>query len=297
MSTKETKIQFFALIQKNWKTSSQKDIEEEPFYLVKEVLEFTSKQAKTKRFYDLKNNKFCFLDSLEIEDDFCSGFFKSARDQFRPNLVNKRTGAERKNPKEKSEGDIEKTHFVIKIDKLNNEVYLFLEHNHAGISILNFINYLKNFSNQYTAKKGIESRFSITYQVIARNNFLTELEKLDRTKIAEVHVDKKILGNDFLEFSNRTISVQQDVLLKIKAERKEDIKNLAIDLFNKFSGSKDDSISKIRIYGTDENGNQTFIDTSFMGQIDYIPANLDNDTGEAITEDLLSQLIKIARNF
>lgn len=297
MSSKEIKIQFYTLIKRNWKTSNEKDTEFEPFYMVTEVLGFISKLSKKKKFYELKNNKFCFVDAVELNGKYCSGYFKSARDQFRPNLLNKQTGAERKNPKEKSEGDIEKTHFVIKVDEKNEEVYLFLEHNHTGISILNFINYLKEFSKRYAEKKEIDKRFSLTYQVIVRNNFLTELEKLERTKIAEIHVDKKILGNNFLKFSNRILPIQHDIMLQVKAEKKEDIKNFAIDVYNNFSKGKEDSISKIRIYGYDENGNKTFIDTDFMGQIDFIPVQLDSDTGEAQTKDLLTQLNRIATSF
>ncbi len=297
MKTKDTKIQFYTLIKRVWRSPNQEDIIEMPFYEVKEALEYTSKLSKKKRFYDLKNDKFCFLDSFTIDSNFCLGYFKSARNEFRPNLINKQTGGERKNPKEKSEGDIEKTHFVIKIDQSNNEVYLFLEYNHTGISIQNLINYLNKFSREYAANKSINSRFSIVHQMIARNSFLTELDKLERTKIAEIHVDKQILGSDFLKFSNRTVSIQKDILLKVKAERKEDIKDFAVDMYNSFSGKKNKSINKIRVYGQDEEGNETFIDTSFMGQVDFIPAKLDDDTGEAVTLDLLREIKKIANSF
>lgn len=297
MKTKDTKIQFYSLLKREWKSPNQEDIVEVPFFDIKETLEYVSKLSKKKRFYDLKNDKFCFLDTFSIDNNFCSGYFKSARNEFRPNLINKSTGNERKNPKEKTEGDIEKTHFVIRVDNSNNEVYLFLEHNHTGISVLNIINYLNKYGREFASKRNISSRFTVFYQMIARNNFLTELEKLERTKIAEIHVDKQILGNDFLNFSNRTLTIQQDVLLKVKAERSEDIKNFAVDIFNKFSGKQDDSISKIRIYGQDENGNETFIDTSFMGQVDFISANLDDDTGEAVSLDLLSGIRNIANSF
>lgn len=297
MKTKDTKIQFYTLMKREWKSSNQVDNVETPFYEVSEALEYIFKLPKKKRFYDLKNDKFCFLDNLSIDKNLYSGFFKSARNEFRPNLINKITGNERKNPKQKSEGDIEKTHFVIKIDETNNEVYVFFEHNYTGISIQSLINYLNRFSREYASKNNSSSRFTLFYQMIARNNFLTELEKLERTKIAEIHIDKQLLGSDFLNFSNRTIPIQQDVLLKVKAKKKEDIKNFVVDVFNKFSGKKDESISKIRIYGQDENGNETFIDTSFMGQVDFISANLDNDTGEAVTEDLLNDIRKIANSF
>lgn len=297
MKTRDIKIQFYSLLKREWKSPKQEDIVEAPYYDIKDALEYVSKLPRKKRFYDLKNDKFCFLDTYEVNKNFCFGYFKSARNEFRPNLINKSTGTERKNPKEKTEGDIEKTHFVIRIDKANEEVYLFLEHNYTGISIHNMIGYLTKFSREYATKEDYSSRFSIVYQMISRNNFLTELDKLQRTKIAEIHIDKQILGNDFLNFSNRTVTIQQDVLLKVKVTRGEDMKNFVVDTFNKFSGKKNETINKIRIYGQDENGNNTFIDTSFMGQVDFVGTKLDDETGEAITQDLLKGIKKIANSF
>lgn len=297
MKSKDTKIHFYSLIKREWKSSKQEDIEDAPFYEVGDVLDYVLKLSKKKRFFDLQNDKFCFLDSFVLDNNFCSGYFKSARNEFRPNLIDKVTGTERKNPKVKTEGDIEKTHFVFRIDKANKEVYLFLEYNHSGISIQNIVNYLTKFGREYAAKNNFSSKYSLKHLMIVRNNFLTELERLKRTKIAEIHIDKQILGNDFLNFSNRTVSIQKDVLLKVKAEKSEDITNFAIDAFNKFSSNTNESISKIRVYGQDENDNETYIDTSFMGQVDFIRAKLDDDTGEAVTKDLLDEIRKIANSF
>ena len=58
-------------------------------------------------------------------------------------------------------------------------------------------------------KNGISRRFSIIKEDIPVNNFLTELERLQRTVLAEVYVDKKLLGSDALEFSNRIISLSK----------------------------------------------------------------------------------------
>jgi hypothetical protein len=297
MKNKETKINFYSVTKNYWKLPDEEDSVVEPFWEIKNTLEYIVKLSKKKRFYNLKDNKFCFIDSIRINNNVCEGFFKSARDKFRPNLINKLTGGERSNPKEKTEGDIEKTHFVIKIDESENEVYLFLENNHTGISINSFVNYLQFFSKEYANKNNLGNRYSIKYLIIARNNFLNELKKLERARIAELYVDKQILGNHFLNFSNRTVPVQHEIMLTVKAQKGEDIKNFAVDAYNTLTGKKAYGIKKIRIYGQDENGNKTLVDTSFMGQVDFISTKLDNDTGEAISQLLLNGITEIAMNF
>ena len=68
-------------------------------------------------------------------------------------------------------------------------------------------------------------------------------------------------------------------------------------MFNKLNGKKHYGINRIRIYGEDENGNNTYIDTNFMGRNDFINANLNEDTGEIITEDFFKDLIIISKDF
>jgi hypothetical protein len=182
-STKKVKVTFHTLVQRMWKKRNEDEIKERPFYLVEGVLTYVNKLAKKAKFIDLKGNKFCYLETIskqEINDNvvLLSGFFKSARNEFRPDLINKRTGAERKNPKEITEGDIEKTHFIVKIDKDQKEVFLFLENNFYGVTINNIIDYLTNFSQKYCESKGNKKNFTIVHFEIPRNNFLTELEAL-----------------------------------------------------------------------------------------------------------------------
>ena len=120
---------------------------------------------------------------------------------------------------------------------------------------------------------------------------------MQRAKIAEVYIDKQLLGNEALNFSERFVSIKQEIKLIAKADLKSDLTNFGVDLFNKLNGKKHYGINRIRIYGEDENGNNTYIDTNFMGRNDFINANLDDDTGEIISEDFFKNLILIAEEF
>lgn len=304
MATKDVKITFHTLIQRMWGQNNVIGNNEQPFFLVGKVLDYIGNiksKDKMQKFYDLRDKKFCFIDfvyktDIDETDVVYSGVFKSARSDFRPNLINKRTGNERKNPKEISEGDIEKTHFLVKLSKRDNEVYLFMEKNFMGVSPTVFVNYITRFTNSYLQHIDEKRNFSIQKTDIMMNNFLTEVERLSRTITAEVYFDKKLLGSEALNFSNRTVSLKRDLILTAKASTKESITEFGIDIWNKMQ-HQDSPISRVRIKGIDENDNAVLLDTSFFCRQEFITAELDADTGEVNSTQLLSRLQKLAKDF
>ena len=304
MATKDVKITFHTLIQRMWGQNNVIGNNEQPFFLVGKVLDYIGNiksKDKMQKFYDLRDKKFCFIDfvyktDIDETDVVYSGVFKSARSDFRPNLINKRTGNERKNPKEISEGDIEKTHFLVKLSKRDNEVYLFMEKNFMGVSPTVFVNYITRFTNSYLQHIDEKRNFSIQKTDIMMNNFLTEVERLSRTITAEVYFDKKLLGSEVLNFSNRTVSLKRDLILTAKASTKESITEFGIDIWNKMQ-HQDSPISRVRIKGIDENDNAVLLDTSFFCRQEFITAELDADTGEVNSTQLLSRLQKLAKDF
>lgn len=299
-TTKDVKIQFatfFKLLYNSEIKDGDIDEQELPFYEVNSVIEYILKLNIKKRFYDLKSDKFCFLDTANIDKNIISGCFKSARNEFRPNIINKRTGEERKNPKSRLDGEIEKTHFVIKIDRKLKEVFIFLESNHFGVSILNITNYFNYFSKIYSAKNRQSTSYSLKHSIVGINNFKTELERIIRTKVAEIYYDKQILGNRFLNLTERLIPVKEDVILTVKAEKGMDIQGIAINAYDLLHNEKDSGISRVRIKGNDENGNETTIDTGIMARKEYVISKVDQETGEFNTEDLIKQIIIIANAF
>jgi hypothetical protein len=304
MATKDVKITFHTLIQRMWKLADESENKEQPFFLVGEVLDHIGSiksKDKTQKFYELKDKKFCFIDtvnkaSLNNDDVVYYGIFKSARSDYRPNLINRKTGTERKNPKEITEGDIEKTHFLVKLSRTDNEVYLFMEKNFMGVSPVVFVNYITHFTVLYLQHIDEKRNFSILRTDIPMNNFLTEVERLSRTVTAEVYFDKKLLGSGALNFSNRTVSLKRDLVLTAKASSKESITEVGVDLWNKMQ-HKDSPISRVRIKGIDENDNAVLLDTSFFCRQEFITVELNADTGEVNSTQLLSRLQNLAKDF
>lgn len=295
---KTRKIEYYSLIKKNYR---EHDTPMTPFTEVATLLKSIISLSKQKRIYDLKSDKYCLLDFLDISKDndnddifVVSGMLKSAVSNFRPKLINRRTATERDNPKEKAEGEIERTHFCIKAYNTEDykDVIVLFEKNANGISINNFINYLNEFNKKLVQKKEQKVKYSIKYSTIAREDIEDAIKNLARTKIAELYVDKQILGSDALDFSTRIHSAKKDIVITIKAERQTSISDIALDIFQiiKIANTK---ITRMRVWGETDDKQNTLIDTSLFCKKTEIKCELNPETGEVSTAKILSQLKNI----
>lgn len=177
--------------------------------------------------------------------------------------------------------------FYIKIT--NDEVFLLVEVNGNGVSVNNIISYLNQFTREYLKKKKKTKNFTVEYTKIARDNFISELEKLKRATSIDVFFNKSLLGSRALQFSERTSAIQDQVKLTLKAERNKSAKEVGIDIFNRLNRQKKNNaqeVSKIRIYGKNENDKDTFIDTTFMEKIEPIKVSINESTGQVQTMEI-----------
>lgn len=299
--SKSIKVTFHSLVQNNWTLKEDDSNKVQPFYGVDAILLFIKKMKITEKMFNLQGDKFCFLADVVTEFDdkknqLFRGLFKSGRNEFRPNLINKRTGEERKNPKLIIESEIDKTHFLIKIDKTEKEVYIFFERNFHGITVQNFTNYLKYFLYKYIEVTGQKRNYSIFHYNIGVDNFLTALENFNRTTQAEVFFDKKLLGSEALKFSNRTVSLKKDIILTTKATKGESITEVAVDFYNLLQAKKS-PVSRVRIKGVDNNKNEILLDTELLTQADFFKVDADSETGEANTAQIYTGLKNISNHF
>ena len=298
IESKKVKILYKTLIKYEWSKGDTIQDRSSPFWEVCNVINLIKKKAKKDKIRDIKGDKFCFLENVSIVENSDKsrieiyGFFKSARNQFRPNLVNRRTGVERPNPKLLVEGDIEKTHFSIILDKTLNEVYFVHEFNFHGVTINNILDYFKFFAKQHASENELNKSFTLKHQVIPKSGFIETLQSMKRVKIADVYIAKQLLGSDALNLSNRFVGVKNELKLTIGSNPRESIKSTAVDIFNAFN-SGGSLISKIRIEGRDERDNDVLIDTSFMNKQEYITVDRNSDTGELVSSQVYSELKKL----
>lgn len=296
---KNVKILYKTLIKYEWTKGDSIRDRSTPFWEVLEVVKLIKKKAKKNKIRDIKGDKFCFLENFSIHENQDKsrteiyGFFKSARNKFRPNLVNRRTGAERPNPKLLVEGDIEKTHFVIILDSNRNEVFFIHEYNFHGLSIKDILKYFKSFAKEHAEANDLKKSFTLRHQVIPESGFIETLNSMKRVKLADVYIGKQLLGSDALNMSNRLVSVKNEMKLTIGSNPRESIKSTAVDIFNSFN-SKDSPISKIRVEGRDQRDNDILIDTSFMNKQEFITVDRKSDTGELVSSQVFTELKELA---
>lgn len=270
-----------------------------PFYEIENIVSFIMAKRLKYRIYTFKNDKFGYIDyatTLIIDDNITDIklCFESARNEFRPKIIDKLSGEKKNNPRQKYESDINKSHIIIRIDKAQEEVFVFLEKNHFGITLGSFVNYINAFTRMYYEKKKQKKEFSIIYFDIKNNNFITELESSQRMTVADVYIDKQLLGEKSLNFSRRMGSIRKEVVLTVKSELGESIKSNIFDFYAELSGGE--NIKRIKARGIDDNGHNIILDTQSMDKCDTVNVDVNDETGEINATQLFTFMTKIANS-
>lgn len=261
------------------------------------TLRFIAIQTNKLKKKDLNDDRICFLDFYDYneEEGLIKILFKSARHSYRAPLLNRNTIESRENPKTKDEGEQVKTHLLIKF--VEGDAIVFLETGRNILSMKIITEYLNTFISIYNnshKKEHIEGYFR--FNMIPRDDFNEVLENMQRVTFAEVFIDKQILGGDALNFSDRIETVQEDIVISLKPEKKKSIKQVVDDIISKATGVKS-IIKRIRVKGKMSDSSESIIDTDFIVKKEYIDAQQSEETGEYNTQYMFSQLEQLANNF
>ena len=261
------------------------------------VLRFIGGQSNRAKKKDVSDDRFCFLDSYEYDEDnhLLRILFKSARHSYRAPLINRNTVESRENPKTREEGEQVKTHLLVKF--INGDAIVFLETGKSILTLKIICEYLNTFVSVYNnshRRERIDGSFD--FDIIPRDNFREVLDNMQRVVFAEVFIDKQILGSDSLNFSDRLDYVQEDVVIGLKTEKKESIKHTIYDVLAKMSGGRTD-IRRVRVKGKMSDSSESIIDTDFIIKKEFIDAQQDEDTGEYNTQYMFSQLELLSNDF
>jgi hypothetical protein len=235
------------------------------------------------------------LKDWEKVDDFTYKLlFNSCRYNFSPNLISSLDATERPSDKKMHEGEKEKTHLILNINK--NEALVIMENNSTGVSITQLVYYFNNFFDSASVFFDKDHKCKIIYSIIPSENFRDALTNTKRIRMAEIFTTKESLGSEFRNNLDRESSfMREDILLTLKAERKESLLQRTIeDFFEKYA-SAGSEIKRIRIYGKDKDNNKIKLDTKTFEKTEFINIEI-NDNGTVNTDSIFSSLESILKN-
>lgn len=296
MSKTQVNFQHYSLVKT---TIKDKVKEEAPFVEVGDLLEFISNKDKKDRKFNLKNNKICFLEVLNIKENerylVYYGIFAVAKRDYRPPIIDTEELTERDNPRSMKEGDKDRVYFALKIE-LNERplVSLILQRTSSRFNSNSFKNYLTSFFREMYPD---ETSSAIRVDVQMCNSFFTEMQRMKRASAIEVSFDKKILTDKFSSFSKDIIHVENNVKVSVKAKRKKNIEEMAMDAANHMHGDNEDSITNVFVKGYDEDDHEMVVDMQKLFRIssDKVEKYDGPDgTGELNSRDMFSLLLAYA---
>lgn len=284
MEKKKRKIAFHYL------TLRKGDIEvHEALNLTLALISSLEKKAKT---INIKSPKFGLLDTVTSNSDNTKHkiIFKSASHSFRPPLLDRGTLDERDSPKTMEEGETQRTHLMTKA--INGDVIVIIEKHQNGMSMLQ----IKDYLNKFASLVPDQDQFRFDFETIAKDNFLEEINKLERVISADVYVDKKILGGPALNLSDNYREAKHEIIVSVKAKNKNNISEFAQDVFEKFNGGGS-QIERLRVVGKNQDNNTVKINTDFIERQEFVDVDSNKVTGEVDSKDMMHQIDVIMHNF
>jgi len=294
LSKENKKVKFFSLeFQENY---VDKFFNKDKFKKILERLFLSEIEDRMLPRDSNKNYKALLLKDWERVNDFTYKLlFNSCRYNFSPNLISSLDATERPSDKKMYEGEKEKTHMILNINK--NEVLVIMENNSTGVSITQLVYYFNNFFDSSFIFPDKDHRCKIIYSIIPSEGFREALSNTKRIRMAEIFTTKKSLGSEFRNNMDREGGfMREDILLTLRAERKESLLPRMIEnFFNKYS-SAGSEINRIRIYGKDKEDNKIKLDTKTFEKTEYINTQI-NENGTVNSDSIFSSLEKILDNF
>lgn len=250
--------------------------------------------ATSKLFRDEKNNKAVSLSSIESQNKqglrLFKIVFKSCKYNHSPDYMSSEDGSERPTDKQLHEGDKELTHMCMRID--GGEAYTIFEQRRNGVSMGGVIKYFNNLFHSFLLSIGDERKFYLWASVIPSEAFLTALNNVDKITIAELFVEKTVLGSNFLGFMDIDANTQDDLIMTVKAKPRQSLTKRAVRQAYLSMTTEGTQISRIRLYGRDINKMSTIIDSLNGKRVEEVTVDL-NTNGVVDTYSIFAKIEEV----
>ncbi|WJH31336.1 hypothetical protein N6H13_12740 [Paenibacillus sp. CC-CFT742] len=151
-------------------------------------------------------------------------------------------------------------------------------------------NYLNKMLREYLTIKEMRKNFKIIYGAEPSQNFLALLETAKDIKVAELHTSKIYLGSEAMDVvQEEDNSMKEEIIITVKAQPKESLKKRVFRRIFRELTSVESKVSRIRLYGHDENSNLLKIDSQPLKKVDYVTAELEQN-GTIKTESIFEKM-------
>ena len=249
------------------------------------------------KIFNLTDNKFTSLDSLEkvtlrnIENhpNVYFGMMSTGNFGSRRNLKDSTNNSKRPNPKRIEEGEEQENYFILGF-KNNGDIDLILQNAGRGIKSLNLKNYLDKFITKYLNNKGESKEFKIVEGAVISTEE-TMIARLDRVTKTKIYIDKSILGEDILNLANRTLQAREDLIIDVRAQKGQDIRDLLSDVRQRLV--YDTKIDKIWVEGKDNHGNLSQFYLNKIQKSTFVTIDIDPSTASLISDSIKKELLKL----
>lgn len=232
---------------------------------------------------DSKTSKFWRLDTKKRSNNIFKLIYKSGKYNHSPNYISRLNGQERLSDKDLDEGECEKTHIVID----TNTSSLIIESRRSGISAFSIVKYI----NSFIKDRNLDfNKIKVVKEL--KEDFLSNIQALDRIQSVELFVEKEIVGSDYLNLIEPTTETQDEVVITIKAQkRKTLIRSQIIDRFKKI-GLQGEKTKRIRVRGRDSDNITVLLDSLNQGKVEQIYVDL-NENGTVNSNSFFEKAIEV----
>jgi hypothetical protein len=248
------------------------------------------------KIFTLSENKFTSLDYLKIipsrqittHSKAYFGMMSTGNYGTRRNLKNSVDNTKRANPKKIEEGEEQENYFILAF-KSNGDIDMIMQNAGRGIKTLHLKNYFDKYFNKYLASKSIEKEFKlIEGAVISTPDKM--IDRLDRVIKTKIYIDKSVL-NDELDLATRTLQAKEDIIIDVRAQRGQDIRDLLQDIRQNIVHNT--KVDKLWVEGKDSNGNISQFYLNKIQKSTYVTIDIDPSTASLVRDDVRRELIKL----
>jgi len=249
------------------------------------------------KIYTLNANKFTSLDIIEkIPERLYQGYKKvyfgmmsTGNHGSRRNLKNSIDNSKRENPKAIHEGEEQENYFLFAFKNAGDIDFIFQDAG-RGVKTLHIKNYFDKYINEYLTQQNKLKDFKLVEGAVISTPEVM-IDRLERVTKTKIYIDKSILDEDNLALTDRTLSVRENLVIDVRAQRGKDIKEFLQDIRQKIVYNT--KIDKLWIEGKDHHGN---ISSFYLNQIQksaYITIDIDPGTSALIKDDMQRELLNL----